>query len=147
MQVPPLLSGPIPPFSNPPIQPQYYQPSVFVISAITLGQTTIITTTINMNYVIGQIIRLTIPEKYGCNLLNNQTGYVISLPNPNQVEVTINSTQSDPFIASPAYLPFQPKTLPQIVAVGDVNSGINVSTGRVQSTTNIPGSFINISPL
>lgn len=147
MQTPPLITGPIPPFSNPPINPQYFQPNVFIISAITLGQTTLITTTINLNYVIGQLIRLNIPEKYGANFLNSQTGYVLSIPNPNQVEVNINSIQSDPFIPSPTFLPFQSKTPPQIVAVGDVNSGIIVSTGRSQSTTNIPGSFLNISPL
>lgn len=141
------IVGPVPPYSNPPIEPQFFQPSRFVISAISLGSTTIITTAVNQNYVIAQLVRLLIPSKYGCRGLNEQTGYVISIPAPNQVELDINSNGIDPFISSPTFLPFQSQTPPQIVAVGDNNSGIISSTGRVTPTNNIPGSFINISPL
>ncbi len=141
-----VISGPIPPYSNPPIEPQFFKPSQFVITNIGLGPTTLITTSINNNYVIGQQVRLLIPEKYGSIGLNEQTGIVISIPAPNQVTLNINSNGIDPFISSPTFLPFQSKTLPQIVAIGDINSGIISSTGRTISTTNIPGSFINISP-
>lgn len=140
MQVPPLIFGPVPPYNNPPIEPQFFQPSVFFISAITLGQTTTVTTTVNNNYVIGQECRLIIPNGYGSRGLNEQTGFVISIPAANQVVLNINSIGIDPFIN--AGLPTQA----QIVAVGDVNSGIISSTGRVLLTTNIPGAFINISP-
>lgn len=136
------IKGPVPPFNNPPIEPQFFQPSRFAISNITLGMTTIVTTTLDMNYVIGQLIRLIIPPTFGCRQLNETQGYVISLPASNQVEVTINSSQNvDPYIASSA------TTMAQILAIGDINSGITSSTGRIIPTTNIPGSFINISPL
>jgi len=143
----PITSSPIPPYSNPPIEPQFYQPSEFAISALSFGVTTIVTTVVNHNYVIGQLIRILIPSKYGSRALNEQLGNVITIPAPNQVEVAINSIGTDPFIASPTFVPFQSRTLPQIVAVGDYNSGYINPTGRVTATTAIPGSFINISPL
>lgn len=141
-----VVSYPIPAYSNPPIEPQFYQPSRFVISGITLGQTTTITTTEDMNYVIGQLIRLIIPPSFGCRQLNEQTGYVISIPSPNQVVVNIYSAGGDAFTSSSA------TTQPQILAIGDINTGYVSSTGRSISTINgntqieIPGSFINISP-
>jgi NOL1/NOP2/fmu family ribosome biogenesis protein len=211
-----VISYPIPAYSNPTIAPQFYQPSVFFISAVTLGNTTTITTTENHNYVIGQIVRLIIPKSYGSYQLNEQQGYVISIPAANQVEVTINSMDANTFIQSPfvatitgatqsnpcvltANNSFVPKsivkienvggmtqlngntylvlasnytslsidvdsstfsaytsggtitlsgvtpTLPQIVSVGDNNSGVINSSGRVLNGTYIQGSFINIS--
>jgi hypothetical protein len=140
------IVGPIAPYNNPPIEPQFYQPSQFIISAVTLGQTTTITTTVNHNYVIGQLVRLLFPGKYGCGLLNEQTGYVIIIPAANQVTINLYSLGSDQFIPSPTFLPFQSQTPPQIVAVGENNSGQISSSGRINIKTYIPGSFINISP-
>lgn len=136
-------SGPIAPERNPPINPQYYQPSVFYISDVAIGTTTTVTTSVNHNYVIGQNIRLLIPNVYGCQPLNEQTGLVIGIPNPNQVIVDIYSLGANPFIATPTYGP----TPPQIVAIGDQNSGVINAMGRSPTGTFIPGSFIDISPL
>jgi hypothetical protein len=136
-----MVIGPIPPYSNPPITPQFFQPSRFVIIAITLGQTTTITTSVNHNYVLGQEVRIIIPPTFGSRGLNGQTGFVISIPAGNQVVLDTFSIGIDPFKASVA------TTQPQIVAIGDNNSGIISSTGRNIPTTNIPGAFINISPL
>jgi hypothetical protein len=142
-----VISFPIPPFQNLPIQAENYQPSRFAISAIALGPTTTITTTEDMNYVIGQLVRLIIPPSFGCRQLNQVEGYVINIPNLNQVILDINSSLSDPYIASTA------TTVAQIIAVGDINTGVISSTGRAISTTNgnthtaVPGSFINISPI
>lgn len=138
---PPLQLGPTPPWNNPIPQPQFYNPSQFFISGITLGWNTTVTTTKNMNYVIGQLIRLLIPNGFGCIQLNQQTGYVISIPASNQVVVTINSSQNvDQFISATL------NTQPQIVAVGDINQGVT-NTGRTNNQTYIHGSFINVSPL
>src|SRR5579872_6821588 len=94
---PPLIFGLIAPESNPPINPQYYLPSVFTISALVLGSSTTVTTSVNQNYVVGQLVRLLIPESYGSFQLNGQTGYVTSIPAANQVVVNINSTQANAF--------------------------------------------------
>ena len=135
-----VISYPIPAYQNVPIEPQFYQPSRFVISGVTLGPTTIVTTTLNMNYVIGQTVRLIIPPTFGCRKLNEMQGQVISLPSANQVEININSIGFDPYIASSA------TTVAQILAIGSVNSGYTSSTGTTIPLVTVPGAFINISP-
>ena len=136
-----VISYPIPPYQNVPIHSEYYIPTRFFISAITLGATTTITTIVDLNYVIGQEIRLIIPPTFGCRQLNGKTGFVITIPQSNQVIVSINSSQNvDPFILSSA------TTQAQILAIGDINTGPTNTQGNVNNTTYIPGSFINISP-
>jgi hypothetical protein len=135
-----FISGPIPPYANPPIQPQFFNPSRFDIAAITLGKTTIVQATDTMDYVVGQLVRLIIPYFNGCRQLNEQQGFVISLPSADSVEILIDSSINvDPFVTTSS------GTQPQILPVGDVNTGIISSTGRIIPTTNIPGSFVNIS--
>lgn len=142
-----VVSFPAPAYSNLPIEPQFYQPSVFVISAISLGTTTSITATTNLNYVIGQQVRLLIPPPFGSIQLNNQTGYVLSIPQVmgvpqlNQVTVSINSSVNvNPFIASSSTVQSA-----QIAAIGDINQGYISTTGANIPLVTIPGSFINIS--
>lgn len=148
---PPLISGPIAPENNPPINPDYYVPRVFYISAIVEGSTTLITTTLDHNYVIGQTIRLTIPAPYGARGLNEQQGNVLSIPAPNQVIVSINSQGFQPFNGTP----IAGLTPPQIMPIGDINNGtINTTIltnflgqqGIAQTGCFIPGSFIDVSP-
>ncbi len=135
------ITFPTPPYSNPPIEPQFYQPSRFVISDITLGETTLVTTSIDHNYVIGQQVRFIIPPAYGTRGLNEQSGLVISIPALNQLIVDISSKFFDPFVAAST------DQNPQIMAIGDVNSGYINANGRNFTGTFIPGSFIDISPL
>lgn len=145
----PVISYPIPPESNPAIRPEFYQPNNFVISAITRGITTTVTNiaevypsaTVNNNFVVGQLVRFIIPPTFGIRQLNQKTGYVISLPATNQVEVDIDSRLMDAYIASSATSPAQ------IIPVGDINSGRVNATGRTNTGTYILGSFIDISPL
>lgn len=144
----PILNGPQAPQSNPPIEPQYYQPSEFVITAISLGNPTTVTTAtspygVNNNYVVGQLVRFIIPPTYGSVQLNGQSGYVVGIPAMNQVNVNIDTTLNyNNFIASPSYGP----TPPQLIPLGDVNTG-TLNTGRTGNGTTVPGAFINISPL
>lgn len=137
-----VFPGPIAPENNPPVNIFNYQPRVFDIAAIVLGTTTLVTTTVNHNYVVGQYVRLLIPSTYGSVQLNEQPGFVTSIPAANEVVIDINSTNANAFIPSPSYGP----TPPQIVAIGDVNGGQINTSGRVSNKTYIPGSFINISP-
>lgn len=134
-----VISYPIPLYSNLPIEAQFYQPSRFVISDITLGQTTTVTTTEDMNYVVGQEVRLIIPPSFGCRQLNETTGFVLSIPATDQVVLDIYSAGGDAFIASSA------STQAQILAIGDINTGVTNSSGRVSNGTYIPGSFTDIS--
>ncbi len=136
-----VISYPIPAYQNLPIEAQFYEPSRFVISNITLGQTTLVTTTENVNYVIGQQVRILIPSLFGTIQLNEQIGYVLSLPAPNQVEINIKSIDYNDFISSTS------TTKPQILAIGNINSGAINSSGRTLNSMFIPGSFIDISPI
>lgn len=135
-----VISFPVPLYSNPPIEPQFYQPSRFVISAITLGATTTVTTTVDHNYVIGQLVRLLIPPSFGCRQLNERSGILLSIPSSTQMVLDIYSAGGDAYIASSA------PTQAQTVSVGDYNSGVINTNGRSTTGTFIPGSFLNISP-
>lgn len=138
----PAIQGPVPPYSNVNIHAEYYLPNVFVISNISLGVTTTVTTINNLNYTIGQTVRLIIPPANGCRQLNGVSGNVLSLPAPNQVQIDINSFQNvDPFISVS-----NPRENPQILAIGDINNGFINSNGPKQQTTFVQGSFINVSP-
>ena len=73
--------------------------------------------------------------------MNEKTGVVISIPASNQVITNIDSAQNvDAFTASAS------TTQPQIMAIGDVNTGVINSNGILSTGTFIPGSFQNISP-
>lgn len=140
--LPGVISYPIPLYQNAPIHAEYYQPRRFVIDDITLGLTTLVTTTVNHDYVIGQLVRLIIPAQFGSYQLNEVEGYVVSIPSANQVEINIDSFRNvDPFISATVTT-----AAPQILAIGDINTGPINSNGRRDNITYIPGSFINISP-
>lgn len=135
------IIGPIAPYSNVPINAQFYAPSRFTISAISFGATTTVTTTQDNDYVIGQLCRLIIPPSFGCRQLNETQSYVIGIPAANQVTLQLDSSLGvDPYIASSAATPAQ------ILAIGDINSGVTNSMGNQNLGTFIPGSFIDISP-
>ena len=141
MNFPYPYPGPVALFNNVPIEPQFYEPSRFVISNVTRGTTTIVTTTVDHNYVVGQLVRLLIPAAFGCFQLNESSGYVLSIPASNQVEVSINSSKNvNSFISATS------TQNPQILALGDINFGATNSSGPLSTTTYIPGSFLDISP-
>jgi len=137
-----VISYPIPAYSNVPIQPLYYAPSRFVINAITTGVTTLVSTSIAHNYVIGQLVRLIIPIGYGSRQLNGQSGYVISIPSTTSFVLDLNSQNNDAFIASPS---ISTTGNAQCLAIGDANNG-SINTTNSNLFYNIPGAFIDISP-
>ena len=139
------MPGPVPLYNNPPIQPQYYEPSRFAIVNVTLGLTTLVETSVDHNYVVGQLVRLLIPEAYGSYQLNNQEAYVITVVSTTIVELDLDSRFYNPYIASPT-LVAPNKSIAQIMAIGDINAGRTNATGRTNTGTYILGSFINISP-
>src|SRR5665213_2064987 len=95
-----VISYPIPIYQNLPIHTHYFQPRRFVISGVTLGVMTVVTTTHEMDYVIGQECRLIIPPSFGCRQLNGQTGFVVAF-SENQVTLSIDSSKNvDSYISS-----------------------------------------------
>jgi len=136
-----FVIGPIAPENNPTIEPDFYNPSRFNITAISMGQTTTVTTSVAHNYVVGQLIRLNIPPICRAEALNGQSALVISLPSTTQVTLNIPSINVSAFVSAPAT-----GSKPQIVAIGDQNSGRINASGRTNIATSILGSFINVSP-
>lgn len=136
------FGGPVAPQRNPPIRSTYYKPSRFVISDITLGESTTITTSTDHDYVVGQEIRVLVPLLFGCQQIDNKKGIVTSIPASNQVIVNINSVGFDSFDSSET----NSDSDPQILAIGDYNSGQINASGRIANKTFIDGSFQNISP-
>lgn len=122
------------------LYPALYVPGTSVISAITLGATTTIVTTSPHNFVVGQEVAFRIPSipgvtppAWGTTELNSLPntlipgspiyGYVVSVTNSTTVVVNINSATYTAFNSNYPFLSFVGRTPPQIVAVGDVNTG------------------------
>jgi hypothetical protein len=139
---PPLMSGPIAPENNPPIQPENFKPREFNIASITNGRTTLVETTTDHDYVIGQLVRLLISQLFNATQFNEQLAYVINIPSTTEITLLLDSTSFDLFIPNPTL----DTTQPQVVAVGDVNSGHINRHGPTRTKPWIPGSFRNISP-
>lgn len=126
--------------------PYLYAPGVNIITSITTGTTTTIDTTSAHNFVVGQEVAFRIPTvptsttSWGTTQLNslpNTTtpgspiyGYVISVTDYNTVVVNINSTGFTAFNSNVPFAAVPGLEYPQIVAVGDVNTGgVQISSG------------------
>ena len=121
------------------LYPTLYFPGGSVISAISTGATTTITTAEAHNLVVGQEVAFRIPTAWGTTQLNSlpnivipgspMYGYVISVTNYNTVVVNINSTGYTAFNSNQAFNTLG-QQWPQMMAVGDVNTGgVQISSG------------------
>ncbi len=124
------------------LYPYLYFPGETVISAITLGTTTTIDTTDAHNFVVGQEVAFRIPNDWGTTQLNSLPntlspgspvyGYVIAVTDYNTVVVNIDSSAYTAFTSNVSFSGAAGRSLPQIVAVGDVNTGgVAISAGSV----------------
>lgn len=114
------------------LYPYLYFPGTSFINGITLGTTTTVTTTSAHNLRVGQEVAFRIPSQWGTVELNSLPntltpgapayGYVVSVTDFKTVVVNIDSSNYTAFtvLQTVASLPF---SYPQIVAVGDVNTG------------------------
>jgi len=147
------------------LYPWLYSPGVAYIEAITTGTTTTIVTTAPHNYVVGQEIAFRIPQAWGTTQLNSLPdvlipgspiyGYVTSVTNSTTFVCNINSTGYTAFNTNLTVAQMVGQSFPQVVAVGDVNSGgVAYSGGALYpsplvnnvSTINGPaisGAFVN----
>lgn len=145
--------------------PFLYAPGVSVITAVSTGTTTTVTTTAPHNLVVGQEVAFRIPSNYGIIELNSLPntalpgspiyGYVTSVGSSTQVTVNINSTSYTAYSNNVAVASVPGLSFPQMLAVGDVNTGgVAYSGGALypspvvngSSTINGPaisGSFVN----
>lgn len=151
------------------LYPFLYAPGVSFVNAVTTGSTTTIGTTAPHNMVVGQEVGFHIPTTWGTVQLNENKntiipsspvyGYVISVTDTTTLVVNINSTGYTAFDSNQTVAEVKAGlSFPQMVAVGDVNSGgVAISAGSPLypspsvngvSTINGPaisGSFVNNS--
>jgi len=124
------------------LYPYLYFPGVAFISAITLGATTTIDTAEAHNFVVGQEVAFRIPSQWGTVELNSLPnlltpgapayGYVIAVTDYNTVVVSIDSSAYTAFNSNQTVASVPGLSFPQIVAVGDVNTGgVQISSGSV----------------
>lgn len=122
------------------LYPYLYFPGTCVISAITPGTTTTIDTASAHNFVVGQEVAFRIPSQWGTTQLNSLPntlvpgspvyGYVIAVTDYNTVIVNIDSSAYTAFNSNPTVASVPGLSFPQIVAVGDVNTGgVQISSG------------------
>ena len=120
--------------------PNIYFPGDIVISAITTGTTTTISTASQHNYVVGQEVGFRIPSVWGTTQLNELPnsktpgspiyGFVISVTDAQNFVVNINSTGFTAFNPNQTFASAVGLTFPQIIAAGDVNTGgVQISSG------------------
>lgn len=160
-----LSASPTGAFVKKVLYPFLYAPGVSFITAITTGTTTAITTTAPHNLVLGQEVAFRIPSTWGTTQLNslpNNTipgspiyGYVTIVNSSTQVTVSINSTGFTAYTSNQTVASVPGLSFPQIVAVGDLNTGgVQYSGGNLYpspvvngvSTINGPaisGSYVN----
>jgi hypothetical protein len=147
------------------LYPYLYEPAVAFIEAVTTGATTTVTTTAPNNFVVGQEIAFRIPTAWGITQLNSLPdalipgspiyGYVTSVTNSTTFVCSINSTGYTAFNPNVPVTSVPGLTAPQVLAVGDINSGGTIYSGGAIypsplvngiSTINGPaisGAFIN----
>lgn len=124
------------------LYPFLYAPGVSFIEGITVGSTTTIDTTTPHNLVVGQEVAFRIPQSYGTVQLNSLPntlipgspayGYVVSVTDSTTVVVNINSTAYTAFNTNQTIASVPGLQFPQMVAVGDVNTGgVAISSGSV----------------
>lgn len=113
--------------------PYLYFPGTTFISSVTLGTTTTIDTTSAHNFVVGQEVAFRIPTAWGTTQLNSLPnipipgspiyGYVIAVTDYNTVVVNFDSSAYTPFNSNQPIVNVSGQSWPQIVGVGDVNTG------------------------
>lgn len=122
------------------LYPNLYFPGEVVISGITTGATTTISTAGAHQFQVGQEVAFRIPTAWGTTQLNSLPntvipgspiyGYVISVTDFQNFVVNINSTGYTAFNSNQTFAGYPGERFPQVVAVGDVNTGgVQISSG------------------
>ncbi len=131
------------------LNPFNYSPGSYFIAGIAQGiQTTIDTTTLTGLYV-GSKVTFRIPSEYGITQLNGLTGtvtYIVPGVTYSQFVVNIDSSSFTPFTSNIPISQVNGLSFPQVVAVGDQNSGGSIPVVNGIPTVNGPaidGAFVN----
>lgn len=115
------------------LYPNLYAPNAGVISSLTLSTTTTVNTTAPTNIQVGQEVAFRIPSLWGTIELNSLPntiipgspiyGFVTAVNSSTQFVVNINSSSFTAFNSNQTVASVPGLSFPQVVAVGDVNTG------------------------
>ncbi len=143
------------------LYPFLYAPGVSNVTALTLGATTTVVTTAPHNLSVGSEVAFRVPSSWGTVQLNSLPntqipgspiyGYVVSVTDSTTVVVNINSAAFTAYNTNQTIASVPGLTVPQMVAVGDVNTGgLAISAGSplypsplVNGVSTINGPAIN----
>lgn len=115
-------------YSNP---SPMFQPAMRIVSSITNANPASVTTTLDHNYLTGEIVRLIVPQGFGMTQINNLTG-TITVTGSTTFLIDIDTTFFDVF-SVPSPLPMA-YTCPQVIPVGEVSSILSGATKNVLPT-------------
>jgi len=111
-----------------------YQPAMRIVTDITRSFPAIVTTTFDNQYLSGTIVRLYIPLYFGMQQINQLSG-TITVINPTQFSIDINSTDFDLFFVPAPLLgqlpPGAQTQYAQVVPVGEISSMLEAATVNV----------------
>lgn len=113
-------------------------PGSFLITGITQASPMVITFTVPANsantYLIGQLVRLTVPKTWGMYQANGLTGKIIAV-GASTMSLNIDSSLFDPFV----YNPTSPETPASLAPSGSQNLPFSNGTNQLpfQSLNNI----------
>jgi len=105
-----------------------FQPAMRIISSITLANPAVITTSIDHDYITGEIVRVIVPNNFGMRQINNLYG-TITVTGDTTFSIDINTIFFDTF-AAPSPLP-DAYTCAQIIPIGEISSTLAGTTKNV----------------
>lgn len=120
-----------------------YIPFKCNISSISQGSSTVVTTSVDHGFIVGNQVQFSIPKAYGMTQLNGKKGLVLSFTS-NTITVNIDSSSFDPFV-TPSVIPLIIYDPAEVLPIGDQNVGYSVVAG-VAPSLQIPGTFRNTYP-
>lgn len=122
-----------------------YTPTIVDISTVSQSNPALVTTAINHTFVIGQQVQFFIPPQWGMRQLDGLKGYVMSITNPNQFVVNIDTSLFDAFV-TPTPPPFIVIDPASVAGIGDQNTGTASPGGIIANPNTIPGAYQNQPP-
>ncbi len=107
-----------------------YLPAMRIITAITQADPVVITTSFANDYVNGEIVRISVPQRHGMypwgmSQIDGLTGVVTLLSNT-QFSLPIDSSGFDAFVT-----PVSPTQRPYVVPIAELNSILSAATRNV----------------
>ena len=112
------------------IQFPTYLPAMRIITDITQAVEAVVTTSFANNFVDGEIVRISVPERHGIypwgmQQIDGLTG-VVTVLNDTQFSLTIDTRGFDAFVT-----PGSPTQRPYVVPIGELNSILSAATRNV----------------